>query len=92
MQPPLPCSIANPQRPTNPYRCAQEFGVGVSAPPEVQAVLAAQARRLQRAMARLAADLYASRVHLLLELLQNADDCRWLWDQGCVLGVHYECA
>ncbi len=61
--------------------------MGVSAPPEVQAVLAAQARRLQRAMARLAADLYASRVHLLLELLQNADDCRYryLRDQGTVL-------
>lgn len=54
----------------------QEFGVGVEAPPEVAAVLGRQAARLQRAMARLAADLYSSRLHLLLELLQNCDDCR----------------
>ena len=64
----------------------REFGVGVAAPPEVAAVLAAQAARLQRALTRLAADLYASRVHLLLELLQNADDCRWegtgAWGRG----------
>ncbi|GLC61923.1 hypothetical protein PLESTB_001820000, partial [Pleodorina starrii] len=53
----------------------QEFGVGVSASSEVAAVLSAQARRLQRALSRLAADLYSSRVHLLLELMQNADDC-----------------
>ena len=43
--------------------------------PEMQSLLLTQHARLQRALTRLAADLYSSRSHLLLELLQNADDC-----------------
>ncbi|KXZ52866.1 hypothetical protein GPECTOR_8g248 [Gonium pectorale] len=55
----------------------KEFGVGLAAPPELLAVLSAQSRRLQRSLARLAAELYGSPGHLLLELVQNADDCRY---------------
>lgn len=58
-----------------PYACVLPGMEAVSS--EVSAVLAAQRARLRRAMERLAADLYSRQTHLLLELLQNADDCSY---------------
>jgi hypothetical protein len=52
-----------------------EFGVGLPATPEWARVQERQHARLRRAVQRLSADLYSEDVHLLHELLQNADDC-----------------
>jgi hypothetical protein len=64
-----------------------EFGEGLHLEPEAAAVMARQRARLQRAVKRLAVDLYSEELHLLQELLQNADDCRWVAARdGCSAG------
>ncbi len=63
-------------------RRRDEFGEGLQLAPDAAAVMARQRARLQRAVGRLAVDLYSEQLHLLQELLQNADDCRCARWQG----------
>lgn len=55
----------------------EEFGLGLEASEEWARVQSRQHARLQRAVERLSKDLYSEEVHLLHELLQNADDCKY---------------
>lgn len=53
----------------------EEFGIDLAAVDEaMEQMMQRQRFRLKRAVKRLAEDLYADKSHLLLELIQNADD------------------
>uniref|UniRef100_A0A0G4FY71 SWIM-type domain-containing protein n=1 Tax=Chromera velia CCMP2878 TaxID=1169474 RepID=A0A0G4FY71_9ALVE len=57
----------------------EEFGVGVVGEGEGEAskVFRSQRDRLTRALKRLSEDLYSGEIHLVMELIQNADDNRY---------------
>uniref|UniRef100_A0A0G4GY97 SWIM-type domain-containing protein n=1 Tax=Chromera velia CCMP2878 TaxID=1169474 RepID=A0A0G4GY97_9ALVE len=56
-----------------------EFGVGVMGEGEGEAsiVFRSQRDRLTRALKRLSEDMYSGEIHLMMELIQNADDNRY---------------
>ncbi|KAK1938393.1 hypothetical protein X943_000873 [Babesia divergens] len=89
-----------------------EFGVGIiqdglnktaqqrAADTEIQQVMEKQSQRLARSIKRLSEDLYNTRIHLQLELLQNADDneydCKspeiiFLLDPEAIVVMNNEC-
>eukprot|EP01064_Diplonema_japonicum_P036761 TRINITY_DN8385_c0_g1_i3.p1 TRINITY_DN8385_c0_g1~~TRINITY_DN8385_c0_g1_i3.p1 ORF type:complete len:2757 (+),score=715.58 TRINITY_DN8385_c0_g1_i3:987-9257(+) len=55
-----------------------EFGVGADMTDEGKLLHNTSSARLGRAIERLASDLYSSDVHFVLELIQNADDNKYL--------------
>ena len=51
-----------------------EYGIGLPADPETQAVISNIRSQLDRALKLLSQELYAAEIHFVLELIQNAED------------------
>jgi hypothetical protein len=51
-----------------------EYGIGMTSDPASEAVQARLRARMQRALEKLTQEIYAEDVHVMFELLQNADD------------------